>query len=122
MVGVYGYNKLLIQVKTHLRQSGAHLVINRLRPKDMDDKGVCRGECFQNSRLVSIISLITIDYSELINLETKNLIETGGFNTVHELLQHLRLRYHSIDEIAEASHQLYYHSLQQYEGKRVRNS
>ena len=51
------------------------------------------------------------------NPKTKNLTETGGFNTAFDILRRLRQRYNNIDEMSEAAHLLHYHSLKQLEGK-----
>ena len=45
------------------------------------------------------------------NVKVKNLSETGEFNTAYELLQRLRQRYYTVDDITKAKHMLNYHAL-----------
>ena len=52
-----------------------------------------------------------------INPKTKNLTETGNFQTGHEILQRLRQRFHAIDDMVKASHLLRYSSLKQLENE-----
>ena len=47
----------------------------------------------------------------------KNLSETGEFNTAYELLQRLRQRYYTVDDITKAKHMLNYHALTQGESE-----
>ena len=49
------------------------------------------------------------------NVKVKNLSETGEFNTAYELLQRLRQRYYTVDDITKAKHILNYHALTQGE-------
>lgn len=117
----------LIQFKAHLRKVGAHLILDQPRPKDVDANGVPIPMNAQQRRvyetsLTDYDKFDNIAYSELmkacrINPKTKNLSETGGFATAHDLLVRLRQRYNNIDEIAKASHLLHYHSLKQKEGE-----
>ena len=46
-----------------------------------------------------------------------DLSETGEFNTAYELLQRLRQRYYTEDDITKAKHMLIYHALTQGESK-----
>lgn len=117
----------LIQFKAHLRKVGAHLILEQERPKDIGPNGEPLQMNAQQRRayevsLAEYDKLDNIAYSELmkacrLNPKTKNLSETGGFATAHDLLVRLRQRYNNIDEIAKASHLLHYHSLKQKEGE-----
>ena len=51
------------------------------------------------------------------NPRTKNLSETGGFNTAFDLLTRLRQRFYSPSDIAKAHHLLQYHALKQLDSE-----
>ena len=55
------------------------------------------------------------EYDRLDNIAF--LSETGEFNTANELLQRLRQRYYTVDDITKAKHMLNYHALTQGESE-----
>ena len=121
------YPGWLIQFKAHLRKTGSHFVLDNPRPDDLDANGVPQVLTNQQRRALETQQseydkADNIAYSELmkalrLNPKTKNLSETGVFNTAFELLTRLRQRYHTIDEMVKASHLLHYHSLKQQESE-----
>ena len=121
------FNGWLIQFKAHLRKVGAHVVLNQSRPADVDAAGVPIPMNAQQRRALvdqqaGYDKLDNIAYSELMkafraNPKTKNLTETGGFNTTFDILHRLRQRYNNVDEMSKAAHLLHYHSLKQLEGE-----
>ena len=108
------YPGWLIQFKAHLRKTGSHFVLDNPRPDDLDANGVPQVLTNQQRRALETQQseydkADNIAYSELmkalrLNPKTKNLSETGVFNTAFELLTRLRQRYHTIDEMVKASH------------------
>jgi hypothetical protein len=114
-----------IQMKAHLRQSGAHKVLSTERPKDTDAQGVPirmnaqQRQDFQ-AELDEYNRLDNIAFSELmkacrLNPKTKNLCETGDYDTAYDLVQKLRKRFYSVDETAKSQQLLRYHSMKQNE-------
>ena len=65
---------------------------------------------------MKLLNLDNIAFSDLMracrqNVKVKNLSEKGEFNTAFELLQRLRQRYYTVDDITKAKHMLNYHAL-----------
>ena len=94
------YPGWLIQFKAHLRKTGSHFVLDNPRPDDLDANGVPQVLTNQQRRALETQQseydkADNIAYSELmkalrLNPKTKNLSETGVFNTAFELLTRLR--------------------------------
>ena len=117
----------LVQFRAHLCKAGAHVVLDRPRPSDLDAQGnpipmnAQQRRTF-NDEVAKYNRLDNIAFSELIkacrqNVKAKNLSETGKFNTAYELLQRLRQRYYTVDDITKAKHMLNYHALTQGESE-----
>ena len=116
----------LVQFRAHLRKAGAHVILDRPRPSDLDAQGnpipmnAQQRRTF-NDEVAEYDRLDNIAFSELINVPTKcqreNLSETSEFNTAYELLQRLRQRYYTVDDITKAKHMLNYHALTQGESE-----
>ena len=69
-----------------------------------------------NDEVAEYNRLDNIALSELIkacrqNVKVKNLSESGEFNTAFKLLQRLRQRYYTVDDITKAKHMLNHHAL-----------
>lgn len=115
----------LIQMKSHLRKSNAHTVLDNPRETDRDANGqliplTVQQRTALTRRQERYDLLDNIAFSELmkacrLNPKTKSLCETGGFNTAYDLLIRLRQRFHNVDEVSKAAHLLRYHSLKQTE-------
>ena len=60
---------------------------------------------------------LQISLRRAVNPRVKNLSESGEFNTAFELLQRLRQRYNTVDDISKAKHMLNYHALTQNEAE-----
>ena len=90
----------LFQFKFHLRKVGGHVVLNQPRPADVDVAGDPIPLNAQQQRAlvdqqVEYDKMDYTPYSELIkaccaNPKTKNLTETGCFNTAFDILHRLR--------------------------------
>ena len=117
----------LVQFRVHLRKEGAHVVLDRPRPSDQDAQGnpipmnAQQRRTF-NDEVAEYDRLDNIAFSELMkacrqNVKVKNLSGTGEFNTAYELLQRLRQRYYTVDDITKAKHMLNYHELTQGESE-----
>jgi hypothetical protein len=114
----------LIQFKAHLRKTNSHKVLEEPRPtEEVDEDGdpipmnQAQRQRFQRE-VEAYDELDNIAFSELmkacrLNPKTKNLCETGGFETAYDLLTRLKTRFHNVDEMTKASHLLRYHSLRQ---------
>ena len=120
----------LVQFRAHLRKAGAHVVLDRPRPSDLDAQGnhipmTAKQRRTFNDEVAEYDRLDNIAFSELMkacrqNVKVKNLSETGEFNTAYELLQRLRPRYYTVDDITKAEHMLNYHDeLREYLALRV---
>ena len=106
----------LVQFRAHLRKSGAHVVLDRPRPSDLDAQGISIPKNAQqrrtfNDEVAEYDRLDNIAFSDLMkacrqNVKVKNLSETGQFNTAFELLQRLRRRYYTADDITKAKRML----------------
>ena len=73
-----------------------------------------------NDEVAKYDRLDNIAFSDLMkaccqNPKVKKLSETGEFDTAFELLQRLRQRYYTVDNITKAKHMLNYHALTQNE-------
>ena len=117
----------LVQFRAHLRKAGAHVVLDRPRPSDLDAQGnpipmnAQQRRTF-NDEVAEYDRLDNIAFSELMkacrqNVKVKNLSETGEFNTAYELLQRLRHRYYTVDDNTKAKQLLNYHALTQGESE-----
>ena len=115
----------LVQFRAHLRKAGAHVVLDRPRPSDLDAQGnpipmnAQQRRTF-NDEVAEYDRLVNIAFSELMkacrqNVKVKNLSETGKFNTAYELLQRLQQCYYPVDDLAK--HMLNYHALTQGESE-----
>ena len=103
-----------VQFRAHLRKAGAHVVLDRPRPSDLDAQGNYIPMNAQQRRtfhdeVAEYDRLDNIAFSELMkacrqNVKVKNLSETGEFNTAFDLLQRLRQRYYTVDDITKAKH------------------
>lgn len=117
----------LVQFKAHLRQFDADEVLDSPIPKDTDENGNpipmnARERAEFNRELADYKAKDRIAYSHImkacrLNPKTKNLTETGGMKTGHEILLRLRQRFHSVDEMVKAQHLLRYYSLKQSEAE-----
>ena len=117
----------LVQFKAVLREFDCDEFIETPIPKDVDDNGVpipmnARERADFDRRLREYREKDRIAYPRImkacrINPKTKNLTETGGFKTAHEILVRLRQRFHSVDEMVKAAHLLRYSTLKQIEGE-----
>ena len=117
----------LVQFRAHLRKAGAHVILDRPRPSDLDAQGNpipmnAQQRWTFNDEVAEYDRLDNIAFSELMkacrqNVKVKNLSETGEFNTAYEVLQRLRQRYYTIDDITKAKHMLNYHALTQGESE-----
>ena len=117
----------LVHFRAHLRKAGAHVVLDRSRPSDLDAQGNpipmnAQKRCTFNDEVAEYDRLDNIAFSELMkacrqNVKMKNLSETGEVNTAFELLQRLRQRYHTVDDITKAKHMLNYHALTEVESE-----
>jgi hypothetical protein len=115
----------LVQFKAHLRQYDADEVLDTPIPKDVDANGApipmtARERADFVRDLNSYKEKDRIAYSHImkacrLNPKTKNLTETGGFQTGNEILTRLRQRFYSVDELQKAAHLLRYSSLRQQE-------
>ena len=117
----------LVQFCAHLRKAGAHVFLDQPRPSDLDAQGnpipmnAQQRRTF-NDEVAEYNRLDNIALSELIkacrqNVKVKNLSESGEFNTAFELLQRLRQRYYTVDDITKAKHMLNHHALKQGESE-----
>ena len=118
----------LVQFRAHLRKSGAHVVLDRPRPSDLDAQGNPIPMNAQQRRTFNdeVAEYNRLDnnnaFSELMkacrqNFNVKNLSETSEFNTAFVLLQRLRQRYYTVDDFTKAKHMLNYHALTQGESE-----
>ena len=103
------------------------MVLDRPRPSDLDALGnpipmnAQQHRTF-NDKVAEYDRLNNIALSELMkacrqNVKVKNQAETGEFNTAYKLLQRLRQRYYTVDDITKAKHMLNYHALTQGESE-----
>ena len=103
----------LVQFRAHLRKAGAHVVLNRPRPSDLNAQG---NPIPMNSQQRRTFNDVVAEYDRLDNIafweltracrqnvKVKNLSETGKFNTANELLQRLQQRYYTVDDITKAN-------------------
>lgn len=117
------FNGWLVQFKAHLRKTKSHFVLETPRPRDKDAQGNPIQLTAAERRVIQEYDEAdNIAFSELmkscrLNPRTKNLAETGGFNTAFDLLTRLRQRFHTVDEVAKAAHLLQYHSLKQLDNE-----
>ena len=99
------------------------MVLDRPRPSDLDAQGnpipmnAQQRRTF-NDKVAGYGRLDNIAFSNVTkafgqNLKVKNLSETGEFNTAFGLLQRLRQRYYTVDDITKARHMRNYHALTQ---------
>ena len=89
------------------------MVLSQSRAADIDAAGIPIPMNAQQRRALidqqtEYDKLDNIAYSELMkacraNPNTKNLTETGGFNTAFGILHRLRQRYNNIDEMSKAA-------------------
>ena len=106
------FNGWLVQFKAHLRKTKSHFVLETPRPRDKDAQGNPIQLTAAERRVIQEYDEAdNIAFSELmkscrLNPRTKNLAETGGFNTAFDLLTRLRQRFHTVDEVAKAAHLL----------------
>ena len=112
-----------VQFRTHLRKSGAHVVLDWPRPTDLDTQentipmNAQQRRTF-NDEVAEYNQLDNIVFSDLMkachqNLKGKTLSETSELNRAFELLQRLRQHYYTVDDITKAKHILNYHALTQ---------
>ena len=117
----------LVQFRAHLRQSGAHVVLDRPRPSDLDAQGnpipmnAQQRRTF-NDEVAEYDRLDNLAFTDLKkacrqNVKVKNLSKMGEFNTAFELLQRPRQRYYTVDDITKAKHMLNYQALTQGESE-----
>ena len=87
----HNFTGRLVQFRAHLRKAGAHVVLDRPRPSDLDAQGnpipmnAQQRRTF-NDEVAEYDWLDNIAFSELMkacrqNVKVKNLSETGEFNT-----------------------------------------
>ena len=107
-----------------MRPSGAHTVLEHDIPQDIDPQGqpipmTNNAERNRFNREVREYNeLDNIAFADLmkacrVNPRTKSLCETGQYNTSFALMNRLKQRYHTLDDMTKASHLLRYHSLKQ---------
>ena len=109
-----------VEYKAHLRTHGAHLILERPCPSDLDAQGNVIPMNAQQRRvfkddLAKYDRPVNIAFSDLIssrqNPKVNYLPKTGMFNTAFKLLQRLCQRYYTVDDITQAAYLVHYHAL-----------
>ena len=117
---------MLVQFKAHLRKHGAHVVLERPRPSDLNTQ---RNSIPMNVQQRRIFNDEPAEYDRFGNIASRSLLRRVNSNprrkhlgnrefyTALKLLQRLRQRDYTVDDITEAAHVLQSHALKHVESE-----